>query len=174
MLIQLPEVPWSAPADLTLVCPAAAAGQNTNPFGTYDPASVASAVAATTAIWAVLIVALAVACYQSKRMSLGPSFVKRWWLFLAASAAIGALAGFAVLTLWPTIALAASCQSDPSAFQISLPGSFVSGRTVSAGLYGALLFIVLSVLLTQTVGRIAKPWNGFFHNRGCPWPRIVP
>ena len=121
-----------------------------------------------------LIILLVLACYLWTRVSLGPVFVKRWWVYLLGSLAVGALVVFGVLSAWPTTALASSCQSNPDAFAAALPGSFVLARTFAGALYGMLLFILLSLLLTQTVGRIAGLRNGFFHNRGCPWPRVLP
>jgi hypothetical protein len=39
--------------------------------------------------------------------------------------------------------------------------------------WAALAFIAFSWLCTFTVGRWAALHNGFFHNRGWPWPRVL-
>lgn len=166
-------MPGIAPDQLTLSCPPAAQGQSTNPTGDYDVQTVASAVHAAASAWITVLTLLVVVCYQWRRGSLGPAFVKRWWGFAVASMVVGAGVVYGALGFWPTSALANSCQSDPRAFPTRLPGDFVAGQTLSAFLLGLLLFVALSVVLTLTIGRIPRLGNGFFHNRGCPLPRIL-
>ncbi|MEP6620001.1 MAG: hypothetical protein ABJE47_11825 [bacterium] len=155
-------------------CPVAAQGQTTNALGDYDQSSVSSAVHASAAVWGLALIMLVCVCYNWTRLSMSPRFVFRWWIFLAIGAVVGAIAVYATLSWWPTIALANSCQSDPRAFPIALPSGFVWTQVWAAMIYGALMFAVLSVVFTAILGRFAHQANGFFHNRGCPLPRALP
>ena len=167
-------IPGIAPDQLSLSCPPAAQGQTTNPIGDYDVESVAGAVHAAAAVWIAVSTLLVILCYQWRRGSLGPVFVKRWWMFLFTSVLAGATAVYGTLRYWPTTALANSCQSDPRAFPVPLPGDFVADQTLAAAILGILLYVVISLFLTGTLGRVPRLGNGFFHNRGCPMPRFLP
>jgi hypothetical protein len=157
-----------------LNCPPAAQGQTTNSQGDYDPATVANAVHVSGIAWALSITLVVVICYNWTRLTMSHRFVIRWWLFLVAGAVVGAAAVATVLSNWQTTADANTCQSDPRAFAAPLPGNFVWAQGAAAAIYGALLFFVLSVLLSQILGRFAHHRNGFFNNRGCPIPRALP
>jgi hypothetical protein len=162
---------WSPPTNLTLRCPDPPPGvEGTNPIGYYDPVTISSAyaVAATTTVIAAFAVVLI--CYLGTRTSLGPRFLTRWRLSLVGAGMLGLLAPMLVLTLWPTRALAGTCETNPSPFAAPLPWSEVMAASASGALWALIAFVVLSLLLTQTIGW--APWaGGFFHNRGCPWPR---
>lgn len=166
--------PWSAPShDIVLSCPAAPPGVPPDPYGVYDPGPVKSAFIATG--WATLAVVLAIVllCYLATRMSTGPRFQVRWWWCLGWSALASFLIPFIVLRPWPTRALPGSCENSPDAFAAALPWDVVVDRALTGLLWGVLLFVVLSLILTRVVGK--SSWGGgFFHNRGVPYPRILP
>jgi hypothetical protein len=167
-------IPGVAPDQLQLSCPPAATGQTTNPNGSFDLATVSAAVHASAAALGLALLLLVFWCYSWSRGSLGPKFVRRWWTFTLSSLVVGAAVVWVVLSYWPTTALPNECQSDPTAFRAPLPSDFVMGQTLSAAFFGLLFFMILSVLFTQTIGRIPRLKNGFFHNRGCPVPRFLP
>ena len=155
-------------------CPVAAQGQTTNPLGDYDQSSVSSAVHASAAAWGLSITMLVVICYNWTKLSMSPRFVVRWWVFLIVGPIIGAASVFLTLSNWHTTAVANACQSDPRPFPIALSSGFIWEQVWAATIYGVLLFILTSVVLTALAGRIAHQNNGFFHNRGCPIPRALP
>ncbi len=157
-----------------LTCPPAAQGQTTNSQGDYDPATVTNAVHASGAAWALSIALVVLVCYNWTKATMSPRFVIRWWIFMAVGALVGAAVTATVLNLWPTTADANTCQSDPRAFPAPLPSDFIMGQGFAGALYGALLFVLLSILFTQLLGRFAHRRNGFFQNRGCPIPRALP
>lgn len=166
--------PGITPATLHLTCPQAAQGQTTNVEGEYDPQSLASAAHVSGAAWALTVALVVCICYNWTRLSLSARFVMRWWIFLAIAALAGSVIVAMTFAFWPMTALANSCQSDPRAFMVSLPGSMIWNEALAALAYGGLLFVVLSILFTGVLGRFAHARNGFFHNRGCPIPRPLP
>jgi hypothetical protein len=160
--------------NLNLVCPAPAPGQAVSPPGLYDPATVAAAfdhVAFASIVAVLLCVGL---CYQLTRASLGPRFVKQWWLWLFVSAVVCGIVALILLKTAPTTAYPQSCSTNPTAFAVALPDSLVWIRTFVGLGWGAIAFIVASLILTRTLGYFPSARNGFFHNRGCPWPRVTP
>lgn len=160
--------------NLNLICPDPAPGQAASAPGLYDPASV-SAAFSHVALWSVVAVALfVVLCYQMTRASLGPRFVKQWWLWLAGSSVACAVVAFAVLATAHTTAYPNSCSTNPLPFDAPLPDNLVMLRVVVGLAWGAVAFIVVSLLLTRTLGWVPSAKNGFFHNRGCPLPRVTP
>jgi hypothetical protein len=160
-----------APGNVSLACPPPAPGDTPDPTGFYDPASVATAYHA--AGWATfgLVVLLVVLCYVWNSTSLGSPFVRRWWTFGVLSVVVSAVVGALVVALWPTRALAGSCETLPTAFLKHLPLGLVLSRGVAGLLWGLVLFPVVSLVLARTVGYLPAAGNGFFHNRGCPYPR---
>lgn len=162
---------WAGPPeDLTIVCPAPPPGDPTPPPGYLDPATVSAAYGATGWATVLIVVSLVLVCYLLSRTSLGPGFVKRWWVFLLLSAVGGFLAAISILSSWPTRALPGSCVTDPNPFTVGLPWSEIITRGVAGSAWAVLVFILLSLLLTRTLGWLPQS-GGFFHNRGCPWPR---
>jgi hypothetical protein len=153
-----------APPNVALTpCPPPAPGDPIDPGGFYDPTGVASAYHAAGWTTVGLLLLLVLACYLWNSTSLGPRFVRRWWLFAGAAVLFSALVGGLVIALWPTRALAGSCETLPNAFALN--------RAVAGLLWGLILFPLISVFLAQVVGRVPRASNGFFHNRGCPLPR---
>lgn len=167
---------WGGPPpDLQLLsCPAPAAGQQPDPQGFYDMATVSGAFNATAIASAVLVILAVVVCYQVTRASLGSRFVKRWWIGVGIVAVLCFAAAWLILAKYPTAAAAGTCSTDPNPFRVALPGELVFRRAVVGLVWGPLAYIVVSLLLTATVGRFASKNNGFFHSRGCPAPRFIP
>ena len=168
------KIPGFAVERAQVTCPPPAQGQTSNSQGDYDPVTVANAVHASGAAWAICIALVVIACYNWTRLTMSPRFVMRWWLFVIVAAGTGAAVVATVLRFWPTTADANACQSDPRAFPAPLPGDFVWAQGFAGALYGVVLFAVLSVAFTWLLGRFAYEKNGFFHNRGCPIPRALP
>jgi hypothetical protein len=158
------------PTDLALMCPAPPPGDPIPPPGFFDPATVSAAYGA--AGWASLgaVILLVLCCYLLTRSSLGPGFVKRWWIFLAIAGVVGFLVPLGVLRFWGTRALAGSCVTNPNPFAATLPWSEILDRSVAGLVWAPLAFLIFSLLFTRTAGWLPQS-GGFFHNRGCPWPR---
>jgi len=165
---------WAIPRDLPLVCPPPPAGQASDPAGFYDLTTVTSAYNLAALVSFVLVLLMVALIYQATRVSLGPRFVWRWWLGLSLTALLCGAATWFVLYAAPTTALAGSCETSPDPFPIRLPSAAMLDRSVAGVVWGLLAFTVLSLIATNTIGRVASSKNGFFHNRGCPWPRFTP
>jgi hypothetical protein len=87
---------------------------------------------------------------------------------------VGALVPLAMLyAVVPQHALAGTCETNPLPFAATFPLETALNRSLAGFFWSALAFGVFSFLLTRAAG-----WHpaagGFFHNRGCPWPRINP
>lgn len=165
---------WAPPAQLGLECPPPAPGEEPDPFGIFDPLAVSTAYqwAAFSAAIAVLLAVLA--CYLLHRGSLNRRFVRRWWAAMLLAATVGALMPLVMLYLAvPQHALAGSCSTNPLPFAATYPIWLALNRSLAGFVWCMLAFGVLSFLLTRVAG-----WHpaagGFFHNRGCPWPRVNP
>lgn len=166
---------WSPPpANVPLTCPAPAPGEPPDLNGFFDPAPVAAAYQWAALVTALLVLMAVLACYLLDRRSLSRAFVRRWWLVLAAASVMGALVPLAMLYLAvPQHALAGTCETNPLPFPASYPVGLALNRALAGLFWSALAYGVFSFLLTRAAG-----WHpasgGFFHNRGCPWPRINP
>lgn len=166
---------WARPpVSLALSCPPAPAGTTANPFGTFDDQTVRAAFTLVGVESAAIVLAIVLACYLAGRVSTGPRFTFRWVVLWLVAAALCAGVAWLQLANAPTTALAGSCESDPSAFPAALPFATVVNRALAAAAWALLAYPFVSVLLTNTVGRVPALWNGFFHNRGTPWPRLSP
>lgn len=165
---------WATPpVSLELTCPPPPDGQTANPVGFYDDVSVANAYMMASMEAAAIVLLLVLACYLWTRQAGGPRFAKRWLLFLAGAIVFSGVVSWVSLTYAPVTALAGSCETNPDAFRVALPAARVLQRALAGLVWGGLAFFLLSLLLTRTVGRFASLRNGFFHNRGIPWPRII-
>jgi hypothetical protein len=69
--------------------------------------------------------------------------------------------------------MAGSCDSNPDAFPAVLPVNVMLIRSAFALFWGPAAFILFAWILTFTLGRWPGEQNGFFHNRGWPWPRAL-
>lgn len=144
------------------------------PNGFFDPAPVVAAYQWTALATGLLVLAAVLACYLLDRRSLSRRFVWRWWAVLGAASVAGALVPLVMLYLIvPQQALAGTCETNPLAFIETFPLADALNRALAGFVWSALAFVLLSLLLTRAAG-----WHpaagGFFHNRGCPWPRINP
>ena len=165
---------WAVPpVDLELTCPAAASGQSTNPTGHFDNASVLAAFN-SAALWSVIaIVVIILLCYMVGRQSSGPRFDKRWLLSGVAAIIVCGVVSYATLHFAHTTAAANSCESNPNAFAVALPGGVVLNRTFAGLAWGAIAFVAGSALFAALFGWYPSLNNGFYHNRGTPWPRLL-
>ena len=163
----------SPPVNVRLPCPPSAPGVPLA-VGVFDPGPVTSAYQWTALATALLVLLAVLACYLLDRRSLSRAFVQRWWVVLAAVSVLGALVPLAMLyVLVPQHALAGTCDTNPTQFAMTFPAAIALNRALAGFFWSALAFGTCSFLLTRAVG-----WHpasgGFFHNRGCPWPRINP
>jgi hypothetical protein len=166
---------WATPpSSLSLNCPPPPDGQTPDPLGFYDFDSVTAAFNAAAVVSAAIVVLAVVICYWFTSATLGPRFVRRWWIALATAALLTPVSVWVVLRRAPTTALAGSCETSPDAFSVILPFGTMLSRSLAGMLWAILAVVLLSSLLTATIGRIPHVRNGFFHNRGWPWPRILP
>lgn len=165
----------SPPVDLRLTCPAPATGQSANAQGFYDYTSVAATFNLAAIVSVIVVLLGVVICYQWTRGSLGGRFVKRWWIALALTGVFCFVAAWSVLATFPTTALANSCASNPDAFAARLPTALILNRAFAGLVWGWTAYVLLSLVATATIGRLLPHRsNGFFHYRGCPWPRVLP
>lgn len=165
---------WAVPpVDLSLPCPAAASGQSTNPTGHFDNATVMAAFN-SAALWSTIaVIAIILFCYMATRKASGPRFDKRWVLSGVASLIICGVISYAALHFAHTTAAANSCESNPNAFAWALPDNVVLNRTIAGLVWGALAFALGSFIFTRAFGWYPSLTNGFYHNRGTPWPRLL-
>ena len=165
---------WATPpVNLELACPVSPSGAATNVTGYFDNASVVDGYTLAAAASAAVIALGVCACYLLTRKTLGPGFKTRWLVFLIGSGLLSGVAAFFVLQNAPTHALAGTCESNPAPFAVALPMSKIMIRSVAGAVWGWLAFILLAWACTFTIGRWAGLHNGFFHNRGWPWPRSM-
>jgi hypothetical protein len=165
---------WALPpVDAHLDCPAPRAGELPDPFGLYNAAQV-------TGVWRTVGIAslaatvvLLLACYLLPRASLSPRFVRSWYGWLAATMAFCFAVPFVVSRLTPVAARPGSCTTRPSAFLTHLPFDVVFPRMLAGLVWGLLAFTLFSLIATRLLAR-GPVAGGFFHYRGCPWPRWNP
>lgn len=165
---------WSPPpTSLNFACPPAPAGiEGANARGFFDPATIDPGYSAIGYLSVALVIALVLLCYLWTATSTGPRFTRRWGLFLLLTGIVCFAATF-LLRLWPTMTLADTCLAGQAPFRLPLPWSVILDRALAGFVWGLLVFVLLSLVLTRSLGRL--PWSkGFFHNRGCPWPRLNP
>lgn len=165
---------WAPPpTDLQLICPPPPPGDPPDLAGFFDPSTVATAYSAAGLASGVVVLLLAFVCFQFTSYTTGPRFTKRYVLFWLVCGVLCFLVPLAILRAAETLALAGTCDTNPEPFAQALPWNVIIGRGVAGLVWGALMFFVVTLLLTRTAGRF--PWSGgFFHNRGTPWPRLVP
>lgn len=166
---------WATPpATLALACPPGAPGQTTNPTGTFDERTIRAAYTVVSAESFLAVLLFVLGCYLLTRASTGRRFSRQWAACWAGAVVAAGLAAWWKLHYAPgTTAEVQTCESNPAAFPVPLPGGYVVARTAAACVWALLVYPLLSLLLTQTVGRVPGVRNGFFHNRGTPWPRLL-
>lgn len=154
-------------------CPAPREGEPADPAGLYDALQLAALWNRMAILSAIAVLVLVLACYLLPRASLGPRFVRNWYLSLAGAG----LACFVIpLALGLTSHVnvrAGSCSTRPAAFPVDLPMELLVDRMFAGLVWGLLAFAVLSLIGTRLLGR-SRLAGGFFHYRGCPVPRWNP
>lgn len=166
---------WAVPpVGLTLPCPAAAAGQTTNATGHFDDATVRAAFDNAAIASAAAVILVILVCYLATRQASGPRFDKRWAISGVVAVIICGIASYASLRFAHTTAMLQACESDPNAFAWPLPADVVAKRAFAGVVWGALAFAIGSVAFTWLFGWYPSYQNGFYHNRGTPWPRLLP
>lgn len=165
---------WSPPpANVQLACPPPAPGEAPDLNGFFDPGPVAAAY--SWIFWASLgaVLLSILLCYLVYSSSLSRGFVRRWYWFLIGTMVAGALIPVLVMYLTPQHALAGSCETNPLPFAAELPGVLMVARAGAGLVWAGLAFALGSLLFTRIAGRHPAS-RGFYHNRGCPWPRWNP
>ena len=164
---------YGPPVDLSIPCPPAASGQTTNPTGYFDFPTVKAAFDTAGITSLALVILIVGLCYMATRVTMGPRFRARFFISLGTACVGCAVAAFAVLHWYPTTAMANSCQSNPTAFAWPLPMNVILMRSAVGMIWGIAAFLFFAWLLTYSFGRLPAEGNGFFHNRGWPWPRAL-
>jgi hypothetical protein len=165
---------WAVPPQAEpLVCPPAPEGVVANATGSFNYASVSAAYATTAAVSVFLVILVLSVCYLATRLSTGPRFDRRFLFSWVITTVLCGVIPFLVLTFAPTTAEAGTCQSNPSAFPATLPMGVIISRGMAGLVWGALAFLIFSVLATKIFGNFPSLKNGFYHNRGTPWPRFM-
>jgi hypothetical protein len=165
---------WAQPPTGAVVpCPPPREGEPPDPGGLYDPSQLVALWDVIAIVSFVTVVVLVFACYLLPRTSLGPRFVRLWWFALVAAGAAGALVPL-VLGLTTQINVrAGSCSTRPAAFPVDLPVGLLMDRMIAGTLWGVIAFVFVSLFATKVLG-LSRFAGGFFHHRGCPWPRWNP
>jgi hypothetical protein len=165
---------WAHPPIGAVVpCPPPLPGNPPSPGGLYDPAHLTSFWNSITLFSFIAVLLLVVLCYQLPRSSLGPRFVRGWWIIFAFAGVAGATVP-ALMGIGRQITVrAGSCSTHPSAFLADLPYNLMFDRIFAGAIWGMLTFVVLSLIATRLLG-MSRHAGGFFHYRGCPWPRWNP
>jgi hypothetical protein len=120
-----------------------------------------------------VVVAVLLGCYLLPRASLNRGFVVRWWVSLAVSGAMCLLVPLPVGWFSQVHVRAGSCSTRPAAYLVDLPFDLLLPRMLAGLVWGLFAFAIASLLATWLLGRWSGA-GGFFHYRGCPWPRWNP
>jgi len=173
MLLWLLHLWAQPPVGIRLDCPPPRAGDPADPGGLYDAAEIVARWQTMGGVSVALVVALLLGCYLLPRASLNRGFVVRWWGTLATSGVLCLLVPLPVGLYSPVHARAGSCSTRPAAFPVDLPLDLLLPRMLAGLVWGLLAFALASLLATWLLGRWSGA-GGFFHYRGCPWPRWNP
>lgn len=165
---------WAGPpVDAIIPCPAPIPGEPIDPGGLYDAAEL-------TAVWGYMAAASAAAvllallvCYLAAGGSLRRSFVLRWYGTLAGVIAACALLPLLIGKVIDVQSRGGSCTTRVATFAVDIPLDLLWQRMFAGALWGGIAFVLLSLVFTQLLGRTPAA-GGFFHHRGCPWPRFNP
>ena len=173
MLLWLVHLWAQPPVGARLACPAPPAGDPHDPGGLFNAAEIAARWQVMAGVSMALVGALLLGCYLLPRASLNRAFVVRWWATVVLSGVLCLIVPLAVGRYAPVHARAGSCSTRPAAFAAELPFDLLLPRMAVGFLWGVLAFALASLLATWLVGRWPGA-GGFFHYRGCPWPRWNP
>lgn len=158
------------PGNVIIPCPVVE-GMPADPSGYIELADLSSAWNLIFVMSLVLVICLVIVCYLKTRYTTGTTFGRRWLWFLASAALGSAAVRVIILFVFPFVSMRGSCATAPSPFSVSLPTGLIINSTVWGLVWGALFFVVFSLLGTQMVGRASNN-GGFYHNRAIPFPRF--
>lgn len=165
--------PWTPPLSVPLTCPAPAPGEPIDPTGFFDPDSLVGPFHLAGIVWLVTVLALVLACYLTATASLNRGFVMKWYVYWGVAIVLGTLIPLVVLSLAPLHAAAETCATNSLPFAASLAFNQILPVMEGSALWALVAFPLVSWALTRAAG-----WHpasgGFFHYRGCPWPRWNP
>jgi hypothetical protein len=173
MLLWLLHLWAQPPVGARLECPPPRVGDSYDPGGLYNAAEIAARWQVMAFASIALVVALLLGCYLLPRASLNRGFVVRWWATAGLSGVLCLLVPLAVGMYSPVHARAGSCSTRPAAFEAPIPFDLLLPRMLAGSMWGLLAFAAASLLATWALGRWSGA-GGFFHYRGCPWPRWNP
>lgn len=109
-----------------------------------------------------------VAAYRFTRR-IGQPFVRRWRHFLGWTVLGSVLVALVLLTAVPLGI--AGCEAGPASTR--LPAAWVALRTLVAALHGAVLYLLISTLLSTVLGRMMKQGR-WYDNHRVPLPSQLP
>jgi hypothetical protein len=165
---------WALPpVGARLACPPPRADEPPDPGGLFNAAEIAARWQMMAGVSIVVVGALLLGCYLLPRASLNRAFVVRWWATVGLSGMLCLAVPLAVGLYAPVHARAGSCSTRPAAFAAEIPIELLLPRMIAGLVWGVLAFALLSLLATWMAGRWSGA-GGFFHYRGCPWPRWNP
>jgi len=160
---------WKVTGSISVNCPGGFSGKS----GYVLRKSVEAAYHLNALAWVVAIVLLVLACYLTAQASLDRGFVVKWWMYWAAAVLVGFLLPLAVLSLAPLKLAAGSCGAARAGMPVHMSFTQIFPSMVAWAIWALAAFPLLSWLFTRLAG-----WHpasrGFFHYRGCPWPRWNP
>lgn len=161
---------WKVTGSISVNCPGGLPGKS---VGYIAKASVEAAYRLNALVWAVVIVALVLACYLTASASLNRGFVVKWWVYWAGAVFLGLVIPLVVLSLAPLKLASGSCGALRAGMPVHMSLTQIFPSMLIWAIWALAAFPILSLLLTRLAG-----WHpasrGFFHYRGCPWPRWNP
>jgi len=162
---------WKVTGTISTTCPALPG--KTGVIGYIATESVEAAYRLNALAWAAAVLALVLACYLTATASLDRGFVVKWWMYWGAAIVLGFLIPLVVLSFAPLKLLSGSCGGLKGSFPVHMSFTQIFPSMVAWALWALAAFPLLSWLFTRLAG-----WHpasrGFFHYRGCPWPRWNP
>lgn len=161
---------WKVTGTISVRCPRGLPGKE---IGYIATESVEAAYRLNALIWAAVIVAVVLACYLTASASLNRSFVVKWWMYWAAAVFLGLLVPLVVLSVAPLKLVSGSCGAYRAGMPVHMSFTQIFPSMEIWAIWALAAFPLLSLLFTRIAG-----WHpasrGFFHYRGCPWPRWNP
>jgi len=165
--------PWNPPQTLKAKCPPLPPGVSGTTTGQISPGSLSGSYHLAGALWFAAMLVLVLACYLTARSSLNRTFVLKWYTFWVGAVILGAAIPLAVLSFAHPTLIPGTCSAIRTAIGTSLAFEQILPTMLAAAGWAFAAFPALSLLLTWVAG-----WHpasgGFFHYRGCPWPRWNP
>jgi hypothetical protein len=119
----------------------------------------------STLVAALVTVVLA---YAATRR-VGMPFVRRWLRWLGAAVAVSAVLAAVILLAFPVAT--SGCEAGEGL--AAVPGEWVAMRSLLAALHGAILYVVLSWVLSTLLGRVLRQGR-WYDNHRVPYPALLP